>query len=161
MSAGKYSKSVRIAVSIAALLCLAVVLGAIIYNSYESDRPRVKNGILDLTDRDIDSPVSLDGEWEFYWQEFFGARDFARPETAAEKLLVKVPGTWDKYKNGSEGFPWFGYATYRAQIIPGKNRLDGIKLKTILTAARLFVNGKEYRFTTGVSANMRKPGGQL
>ncbi|NPV89327.1 MAG: sensor histidine kinase [Firmicutes bacterium] len=143
----KYSKAVRITVSLAALLCLSALLVYVaIYNTHHSGMPAVKDGVLDLTgwDMEKDGPVALDGEWEFYWQEFLQEKDLGRPEIQAEKLLVNVPGTWDKYQNGAESFPGFGYATYRIKVIPGDNRLDGLKIMPALTASSLIVNGKEY-----------------
>jgi len=59
-------------------------------------------------------------------------------------MLVKVPGTWDKYRSGNESLPGLGYATYRVSVRQGGNRLDGLKVMTTLTASKLFINGKEY-----------------
>jgi len=140
-------KTAGIAISLAALLVLAALIAyGVIYNTNHGGRPTVKNGILDLSGWDVekDGPVSLNGEWEFYWHEFLGQQDFARPEIAEKKLLVKVPDTWDKYKNGGESFPALGYATYRVKIFPGENRLDGLEMLPALTASSLIANGKEY-----------------
>jgi hypothetical protein len=63
--------------------------------------------MLDLTGWDIekDGSVSLNGEWEFYWQGFLSQQDFDKPDVAENKLLVTVPDTWDKYENGGKSLP--------------------------------------------------------
>lgn len=146
MNGKKYAKAAGIAASLAALLCFAALLAYGAIHNNHINMPAVKNGILDLTGWDIekDGAVALDGEWEFYWQEFLQEQDFGRPEIADKKLLVKVPDTWDKYKNGDENFPGLGYATYRIRVIQGENLLNGLKIMTTSTASRLIINGKEY-----------------
>jgi sensor histidine kinase YesM len=147
MNAVKHNRPFIIAVSIAALLCIAVLLAyGVAYNIAHGDVPKVENGILDLTgwDMEKDGHISLSGQWEFYWQEFLTEQDLSKPEIQAKKLLVSVPGTWDQYGGGEKSFPAAGYATYRIKIITGGNRLDAIRIMPALTATSLIVNGKEY-----------------
>lgn len=48
--------------------------------SYSKEVPKAENGILDLTDWDLemDGAVKLDGEWDFYWKQLLTPEDFAK-----------------------------------------------------------------------------------
>ena len=74
-------------------------------------------GVLDLSSAFIDEHtlVSLNGEWEFYWEELI------TPETiqkGGEKaLLVRVPSYWNSYRIDGEKLPGMGYGTYALKLI--------------------------------------------
>lgn len=161
MNTRNSGKKILIAISLAALLCFVVVLTYVIMYYSDNKIPKVKNGILDLTRWDLekDGSVALDGEWEFYWEEFLQCKDFNKPEVLNKKILVNVPDTWNKYGNGNERFPGFGFATYRVKVIKGNNSLDALKVMTTLTASKLIINGKEYMSSgiTGTDAESSVP----
>ena len=65
-------------------LIISVVLGLseVCYSAPDmrAKQPFAVNGVLDLTqwDFDRDGAVSLDGEWDFYWQQLLVPDDFER-----------------------------------------------------------------------------------
>ena len=60
--------------------------------------------------------VVLDGEWEFYWNRLLTSDDFTAVQPPAMDSLMKVPGTWDDQKAGTEFYPQRGVATYRLRL---------------------------------------------
>jgi len=157
MNVKKSDKKFPVIIGLVLILCFAAIL--VYKNMHDSDikRPRVKDGVLDLTGWDIEKngSVALDGEWEFYWREFIEYKDLDSPEVLNKKILVNVPDTWDKYGDGNERFTGFGYATYRIKVKKGNNSLDGLKLMTTLTASKLIINGKEY-MSSGIAGTDAK-----
>ena len=72
-------------IRITALVLLAVaILGTAVYSVYgyllakPPQMPRAVQGILDLRGWDFgkDGVLSLEGEWEFYWQQLLAPGDF-------------------------------------------------------------------------------------
>lgn len=128
--------------------------------------PLPVNGILDLRQWDFKNqgPVSLNGYWEFYFEDFLTSSQFDTLET---KNFAWVPGVWKKKYFSSKDFdtlrenrshtypqlPWEsyywkgkklggkGYASYRLTLLlpHGINQL-AFKLNTSGTAYTLFVN---------------------
>ncbi len=103
--------------------------------------PKVEKGILDLGSftynctnyKDCKSSnlnpkqilIPLEGEWEFYWKEFYTPEDFANPakqeEIAKKREWIKVPSTIQDRDDMEK--PGLGYSTYRV-IIKGENLLS-------------------------------------
>ena len=91
--------------------------------------PKAVKGVLDLRDWDFerDGNINLDGEWEFYWEEFptVGAGgDLILPEE--KKDFIIVPSSWnghvvrrstEKGEIIEEKLGGEGYATYRLKVI--------------------------------------------
>lgn len=118
--------------------------------------PKVKNGMLDLSNWDFKSKqtIALDGEWEFYWKKLYSPNDFNdRLLKSTITGMINVPGYWNI--NGVKGkkFSGFGYATYRLKIktdsVPKKL---GLKIPSALSSYKLFVND-ELVATNGTVAN--------
>ncbi|MBE7412243.1 MAG: SpoIIE family protein phosphatase [Leptospiraceae bacterium] len=134
-------------------------------NSFSSTPVAVK-GVLDLRtiiSQDLhsekksweferDGNLSLMGEWEFYWNEFINPIKFTSPVgTASSKNIpvdfFKVPSAWNGYEpiqNGLRGKPVSGdgYATYHLKILLNKPRELSMKMPIIVSAYRLYANGK-------------------
>jgi len=75
--------------------------------------PKVENGILNLSTWDFESSgsVEVSGKWEFYFGKLLSPKDFS--EGFSEKpSFISVPSNWS-----SQGFPNYGFATYRVKII--------------------------------------------
>ena len=105
-----------------------------------------KKGILDLSKWNwkTNGVADLNGEWEFYWNTFYNA---GKTDTSqhAQTNYIDVPGFWNSKVPGAGMFnPAFGYASYRLKIFcpPGDQHLE-LKLLTIASAYKLFVNGKQ------------------
>ncbi len=119
--------------------------------------PKAENGILNLRDWDfepsndsIEGNINLDGEWEFYWNEFPEGENLVLPEN--KKEFLEVPNSWKgavvKVGNESTGIVsdkrrGVGYATYKLKILLSKELPLSIRLSDQGTAYTLYVNNKE------------------
>lgn len=131
------------------VVCLALcgAICAIGCNTYSGKTaPKAVDGVLDLRDWDlqIDGPVHLDGEWEFYWEKQLLAEDFSEAEAISKRIIVEVPKHWTGYKVENWQLPGKGFATYRLRVLKSRRlRLFAIELNEIFSSYRLFINGKE------------------
>ncbi|MFC1617256.1 response regulator [Candidatus Margulisiibacteriota bacterium] len=123
--------------------------------------PKTVKGVLDLRDWDFekDGIVNLDGEWEFYWKEKLGPRDFANKTNKIKPDYVKVPSIWNNYQiNGK--LKSYGYATFRLRVLLNNSEpILAINVKRILSAYSVIINGKNYEHpsTFGTSAKTSVP----
>lgn len=131
-------------------------------------------------DFEKDGNIELDGEWEFYWNEFVSPN--SRPISNDELRIrneknnaktaipnspfqiphyITVPSSWNNYKVNDKPIGKYGFATYRLKVNLDKP-LQGLSLKTdhIGTAYKLWVNGKLLTEVGKVSDNRdtAKPG---
>ncbi len=125
-----------------------VTLGCIFENtSNKKLPPKVENGILDLRDWNFakDGIVSLDGEWEFYPNEFLRTVplwDTDRIKIDAEKNFIQVPSKWESFKKNGESIDKFHFASYRIKILlPNADNYLSIHLPSIGASYSFFVNG--------------------
>lgn len=82
-----------------------------------------------------DGFANLNGEWEFYWNEFL---THIEDDSAANPALLRVPGSWHRQGDYSVR----GFATYRLKIIlPEKHSGLAILFPVISSAARFFIDG--------------------
>jgi len=104
---------------------------------------QAKNGTLNLVDWDFkkDGVVSLDGEWEFYWNQLLTYEDFSQDKSIRPDGYFKVPNVWTNYAVNSIEFPEKGYATYRLKVKTDNiDSLKGLKILTTSTAYKLMIN---------------------
>lgn len=137
------------------LFCLMPVQAA------SSQIPVAERGVLDLTDWGFTEQgiINLNGDWEFYWQEFWQPSQI--PTRKSIPSYLEVPSTWrGKYLMG-EVLPSGGYATYRLTInfASHDSSLKALKIPTIYTAYKLYANNElvTSRGTIGTSASEVKP----
>lgn len=107
--------------------------------------PMATQGVLDLRDFDESSNViiSLDGQWEFYWDQLIDPSDFKK--NTKPITYIQVPKAWNKQEDVSYSFPAFGYATCRLMILHNvkfAGQIKTIKMPFLHTAYRLWANGK-------------------
>ncbi|MCM3701462.1 ATP-binding protein [Paenibacillus macerans] len=108
-----------------------------------------ENGILDLRGWELppDHTITLNGEWEFYpdqWLKSAPDSAFASSSTAKPgKVVVPVPAAWDKYfpddHSGS-----YTYGTYRLRIFldePAPQTL-ALRIAEVTRASAVYVNGQ-------------------
>ncbi|WP_252361644.1 hybrid sensor histidine kinase/response regulator [Paenibacillus terrae] len=107
-------------------------------------QPRAIGGVLDLRGIDLEnSPMLyLNGEWEFYPENFVTGDEFLEKEPEASH--VTVPGDWgsalQQHSNNS-----YGYGTYRLRIL-----IDSLQtpvsfwFKKIQAASEIEINGKNF-----------------
>ena len=105
------------------------------------------HGVLDLTSHNFTAAtksIRLNGEVEFYWNKLYTPTDFSKPEDLTPPILVAIPKSWTAYKINDEKLPSNGFATYRFWIdVKGKDKeqILGVKLPSIFTSYKLWVNG--------------------
>ncbi len=105
----------------------------------------VKDGYINLTNVNLDhKTVELKGYWDFYWHEFLIPNSYLDSLPGHKKYLAKVPKTWQRVKLDSGKYCTSdGFATYRLRIrVKNKEEMYGIKLTSVFTAYKLYVNGK-------------------
>ena len=129
------------------LLSLATLLiaSACVWNSDKKTPPTAQQGVLDLRqwDFDQDGPVSLNGHWEFYWQQFLISGDFSLPEPPKPSGFIAVPGLWNGYKLPETTLSGEGFATYRLKILlDGEQDRLAFKIPGMGTAFTFLLNGK-------------------
>jgi hypothetical protein len=110
------------------LLLAAAVLGTAAFyisghlSSKAPQPPLAAGGVLDLEDWSFgrDGVLSLEGEWEFYWQKLLAPEDFKSGGAVSRTGYIRVPGTWNGYAPPGNGkgqkLPGEGYATYRLVV---------------------------------------------
>lgn len=108
-------------------------------------RPGAIEGVLDLRNWDESSNqvISLDGDWEFYWNQLIEPSQFTKD--LQPFTYIEVPKAWNKQGNFRYSFPAFGYATYRLHIYHDPKYVGQIKtliMPYVHTAYTLWVNGK-------------------
>lgn len=137
------------------LLLAAAVLGTAAFyisghlSSKAPQPPRAAQGMLDLRNWSFgrDGVLSLEGEWEFYWQKLLAPEDFKSGGAASLTGFIRVPGTWNGYAPPGSGkgqkLPGEGYATYRLVVHTNAGEpVLGLKILDFATSYRLWVNGE-------------------
>jgi len=110
---------------------------------FSPDHPKAEKGILDLTQWqfDKDGVIKLDGQWEFYWNQLLEPHqleDTSIPKTG----YIDVPGTWNHYQVDDYKLPGNGFATYRLHFITETDERLGLKIPSVFTAYKLYINGE-------------------
>lgn len=144
----------------------------------QSKPPQAIDGILDLSEwtKQMQStdqrtsgqpePISLSGEWEFYWNEVFYSEDFQNLDKKelieSKRRIISVPRSWNSFipDGQKESVGGIGYATYRLRIIGvSSEKIYYLKFLAVLTAYRIYLNGELFfesgKFGTNI--NEHKP----
>ena len=90
---------------------------------------------------DKDGHLTLDGEWNFYWNELLTleeieaqAREVAKP--------INVPGAWNR--DQATNYPTFGIGTYHLRILlPPEANLLAFKTKAVYTVSEIYVDNQK------------------
>jgi signal transduction histidine kinase len=105
---------------------------------------RAEKGVLDLrnlknSDKFI---VTLNGEWEFYWDKMLYPNNFMLDKKPVPDYYGNVPSYWTDYKGGKVKTEKFGYATYRLTILlpPHINNRLGLDVPIFDSAFDLWLN---------------------
>lgn len=113
-------------------------------NIYQApSSPQAREGVIDLQNWEFTDhqTITLDGEWEFYPNQFLAPDTLDSESFISKGSLVAVPGSWEKAI--SDGQTNQGFGTYRLQILlpETKKTLYGIRLQDVSTASRLYIDG--------------------
>lgn len=137
------AKTWRFRYSLKYLIIILTVVMLLLFlkrtGNFES-HPRAKMGILDVTQLEFETDVvSLDGQWEFYWNQFLNPNEVtSNPVTE----YVSLPSSWNKYTFNENTYSGDGYATYRLTFITKTNKRLALKIPRLRTAYKLWVNGE-------------------
>lgn len=131
------------------IVALLAVLGSCVNRAVFV--PKARDGRLDLTDWSFmdRGSIPLDGEWEFYRGELVmpTANAGDTPVTArSAPSVVPIPdsGLWQVMKDGGKPLSPYGCATYRLTIVFSEpSPVLAVKIPSIFSAARVFLNGQE------------------
>jgi hypothetical protein len=120
--------------------------------SQNKNQPYVIRGRLDLSVWDFaqNGPVTLSGEYEFYWQQQLAPERFSQAELPERSDFILVPGVWNGYRLNGEKLSGEGYATYRLRVQLKEPAPLALKFLDMATAYAVYVNGKNL-FSVGVS----------
>ncbi len=123
---------------------IAVSFSAFLSGSEKT--PVISAGQLDLRNWDFaqDGNLQLKGEWNFYFQQFVDPIVFSFPNPPSPDGMIAVPGPWDDFKFEGQPIGGVGYGTYHTRLLLADRNLKlALRVKSISTAARIFVNGQE------------------
>lgn len=124
-----------------------ILVSAVAYGA-EKITPKAVEGVLNLSTWHPaqDGTVKLDGQWEFYWKELLEPAELENSERAKAKentYYINIPGSWNNYLANGKPVGGDGYATFRLLIIvPKESELMAIRLPSIYTAHKLWINGE-------------------
>ncbi|MCX8124933.1 MAG: SpoIIE family protein phosphatase [Spirochaetes bacterium] len=130
---------------IVVIFVVSIVLFVSCHNKRNVHKPKAIEGVLDLRNWDESSNqvLSLDGDWEFYWNQLIEPSRFTKK--IKPFTYIEVPKAWNKQSNFRYSFPAFGYATYRLHIIHDVKYVGQIKtiiMPYVHSAYTLWINGK-------------------
>lgn len=112
--------------------------------------PKAIKGELDLRGWELDASgnfasgntLSLDGEWEFYWQRLLEPSDFRSGLNLKPDSFLQVPGFWNDYAHNGKTVTGNGYASYRLLLKLKPGQIRSIHIYDFGSAYKLFINGK-------------------
>jgi signal transduction histidine kinase len=103
---------------------------------------QIKRGVLDLSQVELNNStiISLHGEWQFFNQAFYTARQMKAVKSAQ---FTEVPGEWNTILWQGKAVGGHNFATYQAEIILPKGLPNlAINFPTQGTAYRVYANDK-------------------
>ena len=110
-------------------------------------QPEARSGVFDLRELDKNQRfiVTLNGEWEFFWNKILRPHDF-KTASFQPDCYGKVPSYWTDYQKLSVKTEDFGCATYRLSVIlpVGFKSALGIDLPVFDSSYDIYVNGEYY-----------------
>jgi len=101
------------------------------------------NGRADLSGIDFsyNKLISLDGQWEFYWNKLPMPKDFGFGQRVKMDSFMKVPGVWAS--NAGTHYTRQGVATYRLTLYyPSTLKDPALRIQNVATAYKLYANGQ-------------------
>jgi signal transduction histidine kinase len=136
----------KLAIAIYALISISLVVFYYVRQyTNRHDMPFAVKGVLDLRTWDfkIQGVVTLDGEWEFYWNRFIPPGEFNQATSPQDPALIRIPVGWNRKSIGPSPYDSFGFATYRLTILlDSSQKIAALKIPEINTAYKMWVNGE-------------------
>lgn len=106
----------------------------------KNKKNEAQKGVLDLTTWDFSKNgiSTLNGEWEFYWNQLIEPQEF---NSELSPSFISFPGVWNDIEIKGENISGQGYATFRLKIINNlKEQKLGIRIPYHFTAYNLWIN---------------------
>ncbi|TGL56874.1 7TM diverse intracellular signaling domain-containing protein [Leptospira jelokensis] len=113
-----------------------------------------KNGYLEIQEVSIENhkKISLNGEWEFYWNELYGDSLFQKIE-GKQHNMIKVPSSWNSAR--PEGTGGDGYASYRLVVkVPDPNIRYYLRVQPATSAYELYINRQKIAYSGNVGTDV-------
>ncbi|MBP9884834.1 MAG: response regulator [Leptospiraceae bacterium] len=107
----------------------------------EPNKILAQKGILDLSTWDFekDGIVSLNGEWEFYWEKYLEPKDFRNQ--IVNSGFINVPHRWNNHEVNGKQIGANGFATFRLRLkLPKSESVKAFRLAIQNTAYSFWVN---------------------
>jgi signal transduction histidine kinase len=125
--------------------------------------PVAKKGMIDL--RHISDSeqfiISLNGEWEFYWNKMLRPHDFEGKDINPDYYGM-VPSYWTDYPKDKVNTDRFGFATYRLKVLlpPGYRKSLAFDIPVFDSSYDIYINNKYFggNGVPGRSESESKPG---
>ncbi len=104
--------------------------------------PLAQKGILDLRNTDLSkAPVSLNGEWRFYWKQLLQPGDPA----AVSNNFIQYPSLWKGQQVNGQMLTSQGYASYTLTILlPKEKPRLALKIPDVYSSYKLYANGNVF-----------------
>ena len=102
------------------------------FNANTSLAPKAVKGVLDLSNWDFhrDGPITLSGEYAFYWNQLNNPQDYSSGSVPPKTGFIDVPGFWHKFTADKIRTEADGYATYHLKILFNPNHMsDSLAIK--------------------------------
>ncbi len=145
----------------ALIICLPIFSGL---TRAQDGWPLPEKGILDLRGHKIDQStiMTLNGEWDFYWNKLLGPEDFKSDQPPVPDCFPVVPSYWKGYIVNGKELPGQGYGTYRLRIVLPESRPSNIMfdLPVFDVSYKIYLNNIMAGMSgiTGTSKEDSKPG---
>ncbi|HEY0175886.1 MAG TPA: histidine kinase dimerization/phospho-acceptor domain-containing protein, partial [Pedobacter sp.] len=134
---------------------ILLLCSCLFYSSCKSSGPAIPaaiNGLIDLRQQSFAEMISLDGQWEFFWQQLTDPLD----SSIKGGKMVTFPFMWNGAELNGKILPAFGCATYRLTVLlPKKTAPLRIAMPDVYCAYRLFINGKQVAANGKVSTTAK------
>jgi len=137
----------RRALLITGLFLLTLISIRLVWASIYMSPPHSEavQGRMDLRGWDLagSRPLSLDGQWEFYPNEWIHNEISSKSANLPDSLYISVPGSWGSLTSSHNESP-YGFGSYRLRILtdPDADQIYSLRINGISSASELFVNGR-------------------
>ena len=107
--------------------------------------PKAIKGVLDLREWSFEESgnVTLNGEWELYWNQLLQHSNFNTPPLPVASGFVQVSSVWENLRLDTTAIHDQGYATYRLVVKTNRRVPIALKVGDIATAATIYVDGQK------------------
>lgn len=128
-----------------------------------ADAGPARQGLLDLTawNPQQDGIITLDGEWQCYWNQLLDPETFQKNTVCAFEYQ-QVPANWKQYTFRNEPHSLYGYATFRLIVrLPSIEPVYGLHIGRMYTAYKLWIDQELVAHSGEVATDRRQAQAKL